>query len=68
MRVAARPEGGAANAAVVGLLAETARVRVGDVTVVSGHTARDKIVELTGITQNELEERLESAERKDLRR
>ena len=50
VRVAARPEGGAANAAVVGLLAETARVRVRDVTVVSGHTARDKIVELTGIT------------------
>jgi len=67
VRVSALPEGGAANAALVRLLAETAGVPARDVAVVAGHTGRDKIVELAGISASELENRLAAAERKDLR-
>jgi uncharacterized protein YggU (UPF0235/DUF167 family) len=68
VRVAAAPERGAANAAVVRLLAETLAVPERGITLVSGRTARDKILEIAGITPAETEARLASAERKDSRR
>ena len=68
VRVAAPAEGGAANRAVVRLLADTTGLRARDDTLVAGHAARDKIAELVGITRSELENRLASVERKDLRR
>jgi uncharacterized protein len=65
LRVAAPPERGAANTAVVRLLAGALGVPERDVTVVSGHGARDKIVEIAGTTPGETARRLASAERKD---
>lgn len=65
MRVAARPERGAANAALLRLLEETLSVPRGRITIVSGHVARDKIVELEGFEPAEIESRLASAGRKD---
>jgi uncharacterized protein YggU (UPF0235/DUF167 family) len=65
VRVAAAPERGAANRAVVALVARTLRVPERDVTLVSGQTTRDKIVELTGIDASELDGRLASAEEED---
>ncbi len=61
VRVAAAPEDGRANDAVIRLLAETLDLRRRDVTIVSGHGARDKIVTLQGISADELAVRLESA-------
>jgi uncharacterized protein YggU (UPF0235/DUF167 family) len=61
--VSAPPEQGKANAAVVRLVAGAARVSEQDVRVVSGHGARDKILELTGIDPEELERRLLAAGR-----
>jgi uncharacterized protein YggU (UPF0235/DUF167 family) len=61
LRVAAQPERGKANAAVVRLVADAAGVAERDVRVVSGHGARDKILELTGIDPEELERRLLAA-------
>jgi uncharacterized protein len=61
IRVAARPEGGRANDAVVRLLAETLAVPRDAVTLVSGHGGRDKIVELAGIEPAQIEQRLTSA-------
>jgi uncharacterized protein len=61
IRVAAPPEGGKANDAVIRLLAETLDVSRRDVEIVSGHGARDKIVELAGISPAEIERRLASA-------
>ena len=61
VRVAAPPEGGRANDAVVRLLAETLSVPRDAVTLVSGQTARDKIVELTGIDGSQAERRLTAA-------
>ncbi|HZO97164.1 MAG TPA: DUF167 domain-containing protein [Gaiellaceae bacterium] len=61
VRVAAPPEGGRANDAVVRLLAETLELPRRDVEIVSGHGARDKVVTLAGLTPAEIERRLESA-------
>jgi uncharacterized protein (TIGR00251 family) len=60
VRVAAPPERGAANRALVALLARTLGLPPASVSVVSGHGARDKIVEVTGIGARELEGRLAS--------
>jgi uncharacterized protein (TIGR00251 family) len=61
VRVAAVPEHGRANDAVVRLLAETLEVPRAAVTVVSGHTGRDKIVELDGVGAAIAEQKLTSA-------
>jgi uncharacterized protein YggU (UPF0235/DUF167 family) len=61
VRVAAAPEDGKANAAVVRLLAETVGVPARDVAIVTGHASRDKTVELTGIDEHETERRLAEA-------
>ena len=65
VRVAAAPERGAANAAVVELVARTLGVQPRAVRLVSGLGSRDKIVEVEGLRPDELEARLASAERKD---
>jgi uncharacterized protein (TIGR00251 family) len=64
VRVAAPPDGGRANDAVVRLLAQTLSVPRHAVTLVSGHGARDKIVELAGLDSAQIEHRLSSAARK----
>jgi uncharacterized protein YggU (UPF0235/DUF167 family) len=63
LRVSAAPERGKANAAVVRLVATASGLTERDIRVVSGHGARDKILELTGIGPAELERRLQAAER-----
>lgn len=65
IRVAAPPERGAANRAVLDLVARTLRVPASTVTLVSGQASRDKIVELSGIDASELDGRLASAEKED---
>ena len=61
LRVAAPPEHGRANDAVVELLAATLDVPRSSVTLLSGGGSRDKIVELSGIAPDEIERRLASA-------
>ena len=67
VRVAAPAEHGAANRALVRLLSDALAVPRRAVTVVSGHGARDKIVQLTGIAASDVEDGLSAAERKDRR-
>lgn len=67
VRVTAAPEGGRANDAVVRLLADTLSLPRQAVTLVSGHSARDKIVELAGIGPSQIERRLSSAVGKERR-
>jgi uncharacterized protein (TIGR00251 family) len=61
LRVTAPAEGGRANEAVLRLLAETADVPRRQVALVSGHTAREKVVELEGVEAAEVERRLTGA-------
>ena len=61
LRVAAPPEHGKANDAVIDLLAETLDVPRSSVTLVSGGGSRNKIVELAGIEPDEIERRLAMA-------
>jgi len=49
--VSAPPEDGRANDAVCAELAKVAGLRARAVTVVRGHTSRDKLVELDGISE-----------------
>jgi uncharacterized protein len=61
VRVAESPERGRANDAVLALLARTLAVPRASLTLVSGHGARDKVVELDGIEPGEVERRLTAA-------
>jgi uncharacterized protein (TIGR00251 family) len=61
VRVAEPPEDGRANEAVLRLLAETLGVPRARVTLVSGHSSRDKIVVLDGVEQEQTERLLDSA-------
>jgi hypothetical protein len=67
VRVAAPAENGRANDAVVRLLAATLALPIAAVTVVSGHAARDKIIELAGVEPEQIERRLSSAAGKETR-
>jgi uncharacterized protein YggU (UPF0235/DUF167 family) len=58
VRVTAAPEGGKANDAVLRLLAERLDLPGKSLTLVSGPSSRDKIVELHGIDTAEAERRL----------
>jgi uncharacterized protein YggU (UPF0235/DUF167 family) len=61
VRVTAAPEDGRANDAVLRLLADVLAVPRGALTLISGHSARDKIVELTGVGPALAERRLTAA-------
>jgi uncharacterized protein (TIGR00251 family) len=61
LAVTVPPEGGRANVAVVRLLGEALGVPPRDITVVRGHHGRAKLIEVRGIEQRELEQRLERA-------
>ena len=63
--MAAAPERGAANLAVVELVATTLGLHPRAVRLVSGFASRDKIVEVAGMGPAETEARLASAERED---
>jgi uncharacterized protein len=60
VRVSAAPERGRANDAVVRLLAARLDVPRRSISVVSGGTTRDKVVELHGLDAAEVERRLEA--------
>ena len=63
VRVAAPPEGGRANEAVLTLLAEALGVRRRDLVLASGRASRDKVVTLSGLTSDDVDARLAAAVR-----
>jgi uncharacterized protein len=58
LRVTASPEQGKANKAALDLLAGALRVQPGALRLVAGHGARDKTVEVAGLSADEAERRL----------
>ena len=61
VRVAAAPERGQANEAVLDLLSRALELPRAAVSIVAGHTAREKVVLLEGVDRAESERRLEDA-------
>jgi hypothetical protein len=61
VRVRSAPERGRANAEVTRLLADELGLSPRDVSVVTGHASRDKIVEVVGLSPEEAERRLAAA-------
>jgi uncharacterized protein len=61
VRVAAPPEGGRANDAVLDLLARELSLPRRSLSIVSGQTAREKIVQMEGIDRAETERRLDAS-------
>lgn len=59
----ALPERGRANREVVALLAGHLGLDRSELRVVAGHTTRDKVIELDGMTGDDAERRLASAAR-----
>src|SRR5437870_464115 len=59
--IAAPPVDGAANRALVALLAATLGVAKSRVCVLRGESGRNKLIEVVGVSAEELEERLERA-------
>ena len=58
IRLAAPPVDGAANDALVAFLADTLRVPRRDVLLVSGEKSRDKRVQIVGLDESAIRERL----------
>jgi uncharacterized protein len=61
VRVSAAPERGRANEAVLDLLAERLELPRRQLSIVSGHAAREKVVLMEGIGRAETERRLDRA-------
>jgi uncharacterized protein YggU (UPF0235/DUF167 family) len=59
VRVAAPPERGRANEALVGLLASVLNVPTGSIRVVGGQRGRAKVIEVDSLDAGEVERRLE---------
>ena len=58
VRLTAPPVGGLANEALIALLAERFALPKRAITIVRGATSRQKIIEITGMTMEEVEKRL----------
>jgi uncharacterized protein (TIGR00251 family) len=58
LRVTAPPERGRANEATLDVLARTLGVERADLRLVAGHAARNKTVEVWGLSSDEAERRL----------
>lgn len=58
VKLTAPPVEGAANKAAVEFIADLLGVRKSQVAIVSGHAARDKTFEITGVSESDLRTRL----------
>lgn len=58
VRIGTAPERGRANAALLRLLSQQLRISRSEITIVSGHTGRDKVVELHGLSVDEAAARM----------
>ncbi len=61
IRLQAPPVEGAANEALARFLAKTLRVRPSDIRIVAGERSRDKLIEIEGVGQDEVEQVLKGS-------
>ena len=62
VHLTAPPVDGAANAALIALLAQCLAVHKGDILIVRGTTSRSKIIEISGISAETLEKRIKGVQ------
>ncbi len=60
VRVNTAPEKGKANKAVEALLAQSLGLPKSAVSIISGHTSAQKVVEITGLSENALRRQLQA--------
>ena len=65
VKVTAPPEGGKANAAVLKLVAKAVKVPKTSITLVRGHTSRDKVMAFEDLSLDDFRNRLGGASRRD---
>jgi len=58
VKVAAPPVKGKANKELIAFLAQKLGLSKGDLTILKGHTSRDKLISIAGLTREELNQRL----------
>ena len=58
VKVRAQPEKGKANGAVIALLAKRLNVPERHLSVFAGHTSRTKVIEIRGMSDDEIQEKL----------
>jgi uncharacterized protein (TIGR00251 family) len=58
VRIAAAPVDGAANDTLIAFLSELFKRPKRDITLVSGHTSRDKRIAIAGVTEGDVAARL----------
>ena len=58
VKVAAPPVKGKANKELIALLAQRLGLSKGDLVILKGHTSRNKIISIAGLTREELNRRL----------
>lgn len=61
VKVAAPPVKGKANVALIALLSEVLGVGKGQLSIVKGHTSRDKVIKVDGLSEPEITQRLSSS-------
>lgn len=61
VKIAAPPIGGQANEELVNYLAALLGIPASDILILRGHTSRQKLVEIQGLTDEEVRRRLHSA-------
>ncbi len=61
IKLTAPPVEGAANKAAIEFLADQLGIKKSQITLVSGHTSRQKTFEIDGLTDEQLHERLATA-------
>ncbi len=58
VKVAAPPVRGKANQELIAFLAQKLGLSKGDLTILKGHTSRNKLISIAGLTREELNQRL----------
>jgi uncharacterized protein len=58
LKVAAPPVGGKANKELIAFLAQKLGLSKGDLTILKGHSSRNKLISIAGLSREELTRRL----------
>ncbi|MBN1189356.1 MAG: YggU family protein [Dehalococcoidales bacterium] len=58
IRIAAPPDKGKANNELIDFLSDVVKARKVDIIIIKGHTSHNKLISITGLTREEVNQRL----------